>query len=49
MTPLRWVIVGALVALFVFAKAWVIKHPTGTVAVIVAAFLLIISEPAAAS
>lgn len=48
MTPLRWIVVGGMVALFLFAKAWVIKHPTGTAAVIVGAFLLIVSEPSQA-
>ena len=46
MTWWKWVIIAFLVALFVFAKVWVLKHPTGAVAVVVAAFLLIISESA---
>jgi hypothetical protein len=46
MTPLRWIVVLGLVGLFVFAKAWVLRHPTGTVAVIVGAALLILTEPA---
>lgn len=45
----RWLLIGGVVALFVFAKAWVFKHPKGMVAIIVAAILLIISEPAEAA
>lgn len=49
MTTKRWILIGAVVALFVFAKAWVFRHPKGTVALIVGALLLIISEPAEAA
>jgi hypothetical protein len=46
MTPLRWIIVIGFVALFLFAKVWVLKHPRGVIALIVGSFLLILSEPA---
>jgi len=46
MTPLRWIVVAFFVALFLFAKAWVIKHPVGLAAAIIGAALLILSESA---
>ena len=48
MTPVRWILVGGVVALFVFAKVWVLHHPKGTIALIVGAALLILSESATA-
>jgi hypothetical protein len=44
MTPLRWFVVIFFVALFLFAKVWILKHPKGLIALIVGAFLLILSE-----
>ena len=44
----RWLIVGGIIALFVFAKAWVLTHPKSSAGILVGAFLLIISEPATA-
>lgn len=49
MTPLRWIVVLGLVGIFLFAKAWVIRHPTGTAAVIIGAALLILSESSCAA
>jgi len=49
MTPLRWIVVLGFVALFLFAKVWVIRHPRGVIALLVGAALLILSEPANAA
>jgi hypothetical protein len=42
------VVIG-VVALFVFAKVWVLRHPKGVAAIIIGAAILIISEPAKAA
>lgn len=42
-------LLGAVVALFVFAKAWVFSHPKSSIGLLVGAFLLILSEPAQAN
>lgn len=44
----RWLIIGGVIALFVFAKAWIISHPKSAVGIVVGAFLLILTEPAQA-
>jgi hypothetical protein len=44
----RWLLIGGLVALFVFAKGWILTHPKSSIGIIIGAFLLILSEPAEA-
>jgi hypothetical protein len=41
----RWFLIGAVVALFVFAKAWILTHPKSMIGIVVGALLLIITEP----
>jgi hypothetical protein len=45
-----WQIVAivVLLGLFIFAKAWVFKHPKSMIAIVIGAGLLIFSEPATA-
>lgn len=47
MTTTRWIVVIGLVGIFIFAKAWVIRHPKGALALIIGAVLLILTEPTA--
>lgn len=42
----RWLAIGAVIVLFIGGKAWILRHPKGAFAVILGAFLLIVSEPA---
>jgi hypothetical protein len=48
MSVTRWLVIGGLVALFIFAKAWILTHPKSAVGIVVGAALLILSEPAEA-
>lgn len=44
----RWLIIGGVVALFVFAKGWILTHPKSSIGILIGAFLLILTEPAEA-
>jgi hypothetical protein len=44
MTTTRWLVIGFFVALFLFAKGWILTHPRGLFALIAGAAILILSE-----
>jgi len=46
---MKWALIIGLIALFVFAKAWVLTHPKSSIGLVIGAILLIFSEPANAA